>query len=146
MRLPTNIKQKEKLINKSLNGEDFTFKEIFTFKQKKMLEDGDLFIIYSNNNKWFSIVYLQDKFYAITGDPKLVEINEQELLKYKCTIYDIIENPYQEFIKEEGIDKFNSLSQADKCYVYNAQYYIRHTDEIFEGLKQALKDVVDVLS
>lgn len=94
MRLPTNIKQKEKLINKSLNGKDFTFKEIFTFKQKKMLEDGDLFIIYSNNNKWFSIVYIQDKFYAITGDPKLVEINEQELLKYKCTIYDITENAY----------------------------------------------------
>lgn len=146
MKLPTNYEDRVKLVDKITNVEEFNFDEILKFKQKNMLEDGDLFIIWKDGNKWFSIVYLQSKFFAITGDPKLVEISEKELSAYKYTIHTWSDNPYQEYIKRESLDSFNNLSDEDKCYVYADQYYIRHINETLDGLKKALSDVVDILS
>lgn len=146
MKLPMNYEDRVKLVDKITNVEEFNFDEILKFKQKNMLEDGDLFIIWKDGNKWFSIVYLQSKFFAITGDPKLVEISEKELLAYKYTIHTWSDNPYQEYIKRESLDSFNNLSDEDKCYVYADQYYIRHINETLDGLKKALSDVIDILS
>lgn len=146
MKLPMNYEDRVKLVDKITNVEEFNFDEILKFKQKNMLEDGDLFIIWKDGNKWFSIVYLQSKFFAITGDPKLVEISEKELSAYKYTIHTWSDNPYQEYIKRESLDSFNNLSDEDKCYVYVDQYYIRHINETLDGLKKALSDVVDILS
>lgn len=146
MKLPMNYEDRVKLVDKITNVEEFNFDEILKFKQKNMLEDGDLFIIWKDGNKWFSIVYLQSKFFAITGDPKLVEISEKELSAYKYTIHTWSDNPYQEYIKRESLDSFNNLSDEDKCYVYADQYYIRHINETLDGLKKALSDVVDILS
>lgn len=146
MKLPMNYEDRVKLVDKITNVEEFNFDEILKFKQKNMLEDGDLFIIWKDGNKWFSIVYLQSKFFAITGDPKLVEISEKELSAYKYTIHTWSDNPYQEYIKRESLDSFNNLSNEDKCYVYADQYYIRHINETLDGLKKALSDVVDILS
>ena len=146
MKLPMNYEDRVKLVDKITNVEEFNFDEILKFKQKNMLEDGDLFIIWKDGNKWFSIVYLQSKFFAITGDPKLVEISEKELSAYKYTIHTWSDNPYQEYIKKESLDSFNNLSDEDKCYVYADQYYIRHINETLDGLKKALSDVVDILS
>lgn len=146
MKLPMNYEDRVKLVDKITNVEEFNFDEILKFKQKNMLEDGDLFIIWKDGNKWFSIVYLQSKFFAITGDPKLVEIGEKELSAYKYTIHTWSDNPYQEYIKRESLDSFNNLSDEDKCYVYADQYYIRHINETLDGLKKALNDVVDILS
>lgn len=146
MKLPMNYEDRVKLVDKITNVEEFNFNEILKFKQKNMLEDGDLFIIWKDGNKWFSIVYLQSKFFAITGDPKLVEISEKELSAYKYTIHTWSDNPYQEYIKRESLDSFNNLSDEDKCYVYADQYYIRHINETLDGLKKALSDVIDILS
>lgn len=146
MKLPMNYEDRVKLVDKITNVEEFNFDEILKFKQKNMLEDGDLFIIWKDGNKWFSIVYLQSKFFAITRDPKLVEISEKELSAYKYTIHTWSDNPYQEYIKRESLDSFNNLSDEDKCYVYADQYYIRHINETLDGLKKALSDVVDILS
>lgn len=146
MKLPMNYEDRVKLVDKITNVEEFNFDEILKFKQKNMLEDGDLFIIWKDGNKWFSIVYLQSKFFAITGDPKLVEISEKELSAYKYTIHTWSDNPYQEYIKRESLDSFNNLSDEDKCYVYADQYYIRHINETLDRLKKALSDVVDILS
>lgn len=146
MKLPMNYEDRVKLVDKITNVEEFNFDEILKFKQKNMLEEGDLFIIWKDGNKWFSIVYLQSKFFAITGDPKLVEISEKELSAYKYTIHTWSDNPYQEYIKRESLDSFNNLSDEDKCYVYADQYYIRHINETLDGLKKALSDVVDILS
>ena len=146
MKLPMNYEDRVKLVDKITNVEEFNFDEILKFKQKNMLEDGDLFIIWKDGNKWFSIVYLQSKFFAITGDPKLVEISEKELSAYKYTIHTWSDNPYQEYIKRESLDNFNNLSDEDKCYVYADQYYIRHINETLDGLKKALSDVIDILS
>ena len=146
MKLPMNYEDRVKLVDKITNVEEFNFDEILKFKQKNMLEDGDLFIIWKDGNKWFSIVYLQSKFFAVTGDPKLVEISEKELSAYKYTIHTWSDNPYQEYIKRESLDSFNNLSDEDKCYVYADQYYIRHINETLDGLKKALSDVVDILS
>lgn len=146
MKLPMNYEDRVKLVDKITNVEEFNFDEILKFKQKNMLEDGDLFIIWKDGNKWFSIVYLQSKFFAITGDPKLVEISEKELSAYKYTIHTWSDNPYQEYIKRESLDSFNNLSDEDKCYVYADQYYIRHINETLDGLKKVLSDVVDILS
>lgn len=146
MKLPMNYEDRVKLVDKITNVEEFNFDEILKFKQKNMLEDGDLFIIWKDGNKWFSIVYLQSKFFAITGDPKLVEISEKELSAYKYTIHTWSDNPYQEYIKRESLDSFNNLSDEDKCYVYADQYYIRHINETLDGLKKALNDVIDILS
>lgn len=146
MKLPMNYEDRVKLVDKITNVEEFNFDEILKFKQKNMLEDGDLFIIWKDGNKWFSIVYLQSKFFAITGDPKLVEISEKELSAYKYTIHTWSDNPYQEYIKRESLDSFNNLSDEDKCYVYADQYYIRHINETLDGLKKALSDVIDILS
>lgn len=138
MKLPMNYEDRVKLVDKITNVEEFNFDEILKFKQKNMLEDGDLFIIWKDGNKWFSIVYLQSKFFAITGDPKLVEISEKELSAYKYTIHTWSDNPYQEYIKRESLDSFNNLSDEDKCYVYADQYYIRHINETLDRLKKAL--------
>lgn len=146
MKLPMNYEDRVKLVDKITNVEEFNFDEILKFKQKNMLEDGDLFIIWKDGNKWFSIVYLQSKFFAITRDPKLVEISEKELSAYKYTIHTWSDNPYQEYIKRESLDSFNNLSDEDKCYVYADQYYIRHINETLDGLKKALSDVVNILS
>ena len=146
MKLPMNYEDRVKLVDKITNVEEFNFDEILKFKQKNMLEDGDLFIIWKDGNKWFSIVYLQSKFFAITGDSKLVEISEKELSAYKYTIHTWSDNPYQEYIKRESLDSFNNLSDEDKCYVYADQYYIRHINETLDGLKKALSDVIDILS
>lgn len=146
MKLPMNYEDRVKLVDKITNVEEFNFDEILKFKQKNMLEDGDLFIIWKDGNKWFSIVYLQSKFFAITRDPKLVEISEKELSAYKYTIHTWSDNPYQEYIKRESLDSFNNLSDEDKCYVYADQYYIRHINETLDGLKKALSDVIDILS
>ena len=146
MKLPMNYEDRVKLVDQITNVEEFNFDEILKFKQKNMLEDGDLFIIWKDGNKWFSIVYLQSKFFAITGDPKLVEISEKELSAYKYTIHTWSDNPYQEYIKRESLDSFNNLSDEDKCYVYADQYYIRHINETLDRLKKALSDVVDILS
>ena len=146
MKLPMNYEDRVKLVDKITNVEEFNVDEILKFKQKNMLEDGDLFIIWKDGNKWFSIVYLQSKFFAITGDPKLVEISEKELSAYKYTIHTWSDNPYQEYIKRESLDSFNNLSDEDKCYVYADQYYIRHINETLDRLKKALSDVVDILS
>ena len=146
MKLPMNYEDRVKLVDKITNVEEFNFDEILKFKQKNMLEDGDLFIIWKDGNRWFSIVYLQSKFFAITGDPKLVEISEKELSAYKYTIHTWSDNPYQEYIKRESLDSFNNLSDEDKCYVYADQYYIRHINETLDELKKALSDVVDILS
>lgn len=146
MKLPMNYEDRVKLVDKITNVEEFNFDEILKFKQKNMLEDGDLFIIWKDGNKWFSIVYLQSKFFAITGDPKLVEISEKELSAYKYTIHTWSDNPYREYIKRESLDSFNNLSDEDKCYVYADQYYIRHINETLDRLKKALSDVVDILS
>lgn len=146
MKLPMNYEDRVKLVDKITNVEEFNFDEILKFKQKNMLEDGDLFIIWKDGKKWFSIVYLQSKFFAITGDPKLVEISEKELSAYKYTIHTWSDNPYQEYIKRESLDSFNNLSDEDKCYVYADQYYIRHINETLDGLKKALSNVIDILS
>ena len=146
MKLPMNYEDRVNLVDKITKVEEFNFDEILKFKQKNMLEDGDLFIIWKDGNKWFSIVYLQSKFFAITGDPKLVEISEKELSAYKYTIHTWSDNPYQEYIKRESLDSFNNLSDEDKCYVYADQYYIRHINETLDGLKKALNDVIDILS
>ena len=146
MKLPMNYENRVKLVDRITSVEEFNFDEILKFKEKDMLEEGDLFIIWKDGNKWFSIVYLHHKFFAITGDPKLVEISEKELSKHKYTIHTWSDNPYQEYIKREGLDSFNNLSDEDKCYVYVDQYYIRHINETLDGLKKALSDVIDILS
>lgn len=149
MNLPMNYEERTRIVDKvcGMNGQSqlFEFSEILDWKNKNMLEEGDLFIIEKDGDYWFSIVYLNKKWFAITGDPKLVEISEEELSQYKFFNKNAVgDNPYQEFLKREGQEKFNSLSYEEKCYVYSDQYFTRHVNDILDGLKNTLSDVVDI--
>ena len=46
MKLPMNYEDRVKLVDRITNVKEFNFDEILKFKEKDMLEDGDLFIIW----------------------------------------------------------------------------------------------------
>lgn len=115
------------------------------------LEDGDLIEFTDSKENTFKVVYINNQWYAIVSKPTLskpmlVPIKEDVMKPYDIFIIETLDgNPYQFFIKTEGKEKFDSLSEEDKCYVYSNEYYEIHAEEVFSGLKTALQDVVNIL-
>ena len=66
-------------------------------------------------------------------------------MKYEFLNKNFLGNSYQRFIERNGVEKFNMLGDLDKQRVYTDTYMAKELDNIFEGLKSALSDVVDVL-
>ena len=145
MNLPFNYEERINIVDRTTHQETFTFKEILDWESKKMLQEGDHFIIDKDGDYWFSIVYINGDFYAVTSDPKLVKISRDELSQYKYYNKNLIESSYQEFIKREGLEKFNQLSLQDKCDVYIGNYFVKRVNDLLDGLKNTLSSLVDTL-
>lgn len=142
MNLPMNYNERIKLVDRMTNNDLFTFKELLELKEGKMLEYGDLFIIDKNGEYWFSIVYLDGKWVAVTGDYKLVEISEKELSQYKFYNRNLFNSPYQDYIKREGKENFERLSIQDKCDVFCDNYFKKRINQTLDGLIETLEKVV----
>lgn len=78
MKMPMNYEERVKLTDKfcGMNGESnlWTWLEIMDLKNKGLLEDYDLFVIYKDEKEWHSILYIQDKWYVVPEDKEMVEI------------------------------------------------------------------------
>ena len=149
MKMPMNYEERVKLTDKfcGMNGESnlWTWLDIMDLKAKDLLEDYDLFVIYKDEKEWHSILYIQDKWYLVPEDREMVEIIPSVLMKYEFINKNFLGNPTQRFLKRKGQDEFDKLSDMDKQKVYTDTYMAKELDNIFEGLKSALSDVVDVL-
>ena len=70
-----NYEERAKLTDKfcGMNGESnlWTWMEIMDLKNKGLLEDYDLFVIYKDEKEWHSILYIQDKWYVVPEDSNL---------------------------------------------------------------------------
>ena len=149
MKMPMNYEERVKLTDKfcGMNGESnlWTWLEIMDLKNKGLLEDYDLFVIYKDEKEWHSILYIQDKWYVVPEDQEMVEIIPSVLMKYEFLNKNFLGNPYQKFIERNGVEKFNKLDDLDKQKVYTDTYLAKELNNILDGLTEALKDVVDIM-
>lgn len=145
MKMPMNYEERVNLVDKMVNQQLFTFEELLQYKNRDMLEYGDLFIIDKDGDYWFSIVFLDNKWYAITGDHTLEEITENELSKYKFYNQNAMGSPYQDFIKRESIEKYNQLSLYDKCDVLNGDYFCKRFDKLTDNLINTFEKLIEDL-
>ncbi len=149
MKMPMNYEERVKLTDKfcGMNGESnlWTWLEIMDLKNKGLLEDYDLFVIYKDEKEWHSILYIQDKWYVVPEDKEMVEIIPSVLMKYVYINKNFLGNPQQRFIERNGVEKFNKLGDLDKQKVYTDTYLVKELNNILDGLTGALKDVVDIM-
>ena len=149
MKMPMNYEERIKLTDKfcGMNGESnlWTWEEIKDLKNKHLLENFDLFVIYEDDKEWHSILFINNKWYVVPEYEEMQEVSEYVLEKYVYLNKNFRDNPYQDFIKRRGDSEFNELSMMDKQKVYTGTYLQQELNETLDGLKGAFEDLIKIL-
>lgn len=146
--MPMNYEERLDIVDRICGMKEpntFSFEEISKWREKGLLEFGDLFIIVKFGELWHSVVFMGDRWQILTGDYKRVEVSDEAIKDFRFVNKNYQGSPFQDFIKREGFNKFQELSEEDKIDVFTGNYFVKHLSETMDGLRNALEDVVEIL-